>query len=263
MIKESSVRVIDINHKNIANYPPSCFMQTDSDGYKKKLKWIKKEFRNGLKIKLLYREQSDKCIGFIEYIPSEYAWRGVKAKNYLFIHCIWVSGDNNKRKGYGSLLIRQVLEDAQKEKKAGVIAMSSNGPFMASKDLYKKLGFKIVDSKKPSYDLLVKSFRKAGTVRFQKSTLNLSRYKGLNIIYSNQCPWVARGIKGMTEIAKEYNCPVKVYEIRNAQKAQNAPSVYATFNLIYNGKLLADHYISHHHFRNLLDKELGNNESEN
>lgn len=35
-----------------------------------------------------------------------------------------------------------------------------------------------------------------------------------------------------------------------------APSIYATFNLINNGKLLADHYISLTRFNNIIKKEL-------
>jgi hypothetical protein len=47
-----------------------------------------------------------------------------------------------------------------------------------------------------------------------------------------------------------------VTELKNAEQAQNAPSIYATFNLIYNGKLLIDHYISNTRFLNIINKEL-------
>ncbi|MCK4756725.1 YoaP domain-containing protein, partial [candidate division WOR-3 bacterium] len=81
-------------------------------------------------------------------------------------------------------------------------------------------------------------------------------YKGWNVIYSNQCPWVARSIKDLGEIAKKKGLKLKVTELKNAKQAQNAPSVYAIFNLVYNGKLLADHYISNTRFLNILKKEL-------
>jgi len=47
-----------------------------------------------------------------------------------------------------------------------------------------------------------------------------------------------------------------VTELKTAEEAQNAPSLYATFNLVYNGTLLADHYISNTRFKNILKKEL-------
>jgi len=45
-------------------------------------------------------------------------------------------------------------------------------------------------------------------------------------------------------------------ELENAKQAQNAPSIYTTFNLVYNGKLLVDHYISNKRFLNIIEKEL-------
>ncbi|GAI02540.1 unnamed protein product, partial [marine sediment metagenome] len=84
----------------------------------------------------------------------------------------------------------------------------------------------------------------------------LKKYKGLNIIYANQCPWVARSIKDISEIAKKKGLKLKVTELKNAKQAQSAPSVYAIFNLVYNGKLLADHYISNARFLNIINKEI-------
>ena len=49
---------------------------------------------------------------------------------------------------------------------------------------------------------------------------------------------------------------LKVTELENAEQAQNAPSIYATFNLVSDGKLLADHYISSTRFLNVINKEL-------
>jgi hypothetical protein len=39
------------------------------------------------------------------------------------------------------------------------------------------------------------------------------------------------------------------------EEAQAAPSPYAVFNLIYDGRLLADHYISETRLMNILRKE--------
>lgn len=256
-MKESKgIRLISVDLKNLHQYPPTCFMRPEADGYKKKASWLKKQFSKGLKVNLLYTEKDNKCIGFIEYVSGENAWRAVSAKRYLFIHCIWVYGNANKKKGYGSILINNVIEQAKAENKLGVAAMASNGPFMATKELFAKLGFKVVDSVKPSYDLMVKVLKKGPLPKFRDCSKSLKRYQGWNIVYSNQCPWVSRGINGMIKTAKENGLKLKVFEIRNAQKAQAAPSVYATFNLIYNGRLLADHYISHHRFRNIVKQEL-------
>jgi len=44
--------------------------------------------------------------------------------------------------------------------------------------------------------------------------------------------------------------------LKNAKGAQDAPSIYATFNVVYDGKLLVDHYISSKRFLNIINKEI-------
>jgi ribosomal protein S18 acetylase RimI-like enzyme len=119
------VVIIDVDENNISQYPPKCFLNPKNEGYQIKLEWLKKRFSEGLKIKLLYLET--KCIGFIEYVPGEYAWRAVDAKGYMFIHCIWISPNKHKEKGYGSLLVKECIKDAKKEGKYGVAVVTSEG----------------------------------------------------------------------------------------------------------------------------------------
>jgi YoaP-like/Acetyltransferase (GNAT) family len=248
------VVIIDVDENNISQYPPKCFLNPKNEGYQIKLEWLKKRFSEGLKIKLLYLET--KCIGFIEYVPGEYAWRAVDAKGYMFIHCIWISPNKHKEKGYGSLLVKECMKDAEKEGKYGIAVVTSEGPFMAGKDLFLKNEFKSIASAKPSFELMVKILKEGPLPKFNDWEKQLSKYEGLNIIYSNQCPWVTRSIKELSEITKKKGLKLKVTELKNAEQAQNAPSIYAVFNLIYNGKLLIDHYISNTRFLNIINKEI-------
>ena len=248
------VIIIDVDENNISQYPPKCFLNPKNEGYQIKLEWLKKRFSEGLKIKLLYLET--KCIGFIEYVPGEYAWRAVDAKGYMFIHCIWISPNKHKEKGYGSLLVKECVKNAKKEGKYGIAVVTSEGPFMAGKDLFLKNEFKSIASAKPSFELMVKILKEGPLPKFNDWEKQLSKYEGLNIIYSNQCPWVTRSIKELSEITKKKGLKLKVTELKNAEQAQNAPSIYAVFNLIYNGKLLIDHYISNTRFLNIINKEI-------
>ena len=250
------MKIININLKNISQYPPTCFLNPNNEGYRIKLEWLKKRFTKEMRIKLLYLENEKKCNGFIEYIPGEYAWRAVDAKGYMFIHCIWITPNKNKKKGYGSLLIEECIKDAKKEGMLGVAVISSEGSFMAGKDVFLKNGFESVESAKPSFELMVKVLKKGLLPKFKDWEKQLSKYKGLNIIYSNQCPWVSRSIKEFSETAKKKGLKLEVIEIKTAKQAQSAPSIYGVFNLVYNGKLLADHYISNRRFQNILEKEL-------
>ena len=252
----SEIKIVGLNSENIAEYRPACFLNPKNEGYQKKLEWSKKRFSEGLKIKLLYLEKEGKCIGFIEYIPGEYAWRAVDAEGYMFIHCMWISPNKYKRKGHGSLLVGECVKDAKKEGKYGVAVVTTEGPFMAGKALFLKNEFKSVAEAKPSFELMIKTLEKGPLPKFKDWEKQLSKYEGLHIIYANQCPWVARSIKDVSEIAKKKGLKLEVTELKNAEQAQNAPSIYATFNLVYNGKLLADHYISSRRFLNIIDKEI-------
>ena len=252
----SDIRIINIDKNNISQYEPRCFLKPKNEGYLIKLDWLKKRFSEGLKIKQLYTEKEKKCIGFIEYIPGENAWRAIDAKGYMFIHCLWISPNKYKQKGYGSLLIKECIKDAKKEGKYGVAVVTSEGPFMAGKDLFLKNEFKSVAKAKHSFELMIKTLKKAPLPKFKEWEKQLDKYKGLNIIYANQCPWVARSIKDLNEIAKKKGLKLKVTELQSAKQAQNAPSIYATFNLVYNGKLLVDHYISSKRFLNIINKEV-------
>jgi hypothetical protein len=78
--------MVTIDKNNIEEYPPTCFLNPKNIGHQKKEAWIKKRLDEGLIIKLLYSKKPEKLIGYIEYIPGEFAWRAVHAKNYLLIN---------------------------------------------------------------------------------------------------------------------------------------------------------------------------------
>jgi hypothetical protein len=169
---------------------------------------------------------------------------------------MWVYPNKHKNKGYASLLVEECIEDAKAQGKIGVAVITSEGPFMAGKAVFSKNGFKSVASARPSFELMVKTLKTGPLPKFMDWEKQLSKYQGLNIVYANQCPWVARSIEGLVETAKGKGLELEVTELTTASQAQNAPSVYAVFNLVYNGKLLTDHYISNTRFLNILNKEM-------
>lgn len=244
-------KIIDVNLKNIEQYSPTCFLNPKNDGYKIKLGWLKKRFLERLKIKILYDEKDKKIHGFIEYVPGENAWRAVDAKKYLFIHCIWINPNSYKNKGYGSALIKECIKDAKG--KFGVAIVTSNDSFMANKNIFLKNGFKIIEEDE-NHQLLVKQFKKGSLPKFKNYKKKLGKYRGWHIVYSNQCPWVARFIN---ELDKKIvnKLQLKITELKTPREAQDAPSIYSVFNLIHDKKLLADHYISNTRFNNIIQKE--------
>jgi len=253
-----SIKIINITPENAFNFTPgpSCFVNPKQPGAQMKLEWMKQRFQEGLTIKVLYLEDEQKSAGFIEYIPGEFAWRAVNAPGYLFIHCIWIYPNKLKNSGFASRLLGECLADAKTAGKNGVAVISSEGAFMTGKKLFTKNGFTTAASDKPSFELLVRNLESAPVPTFNDWRSKLASYQGLHFIYSNQCPWVARSIDDLSQVARKHELSPTITELKTAQEAQNAPSIYATFNLIYNGKLLSDHYISKRRFENIIKKHI-------
>lgn len=85
---------------------------------------------------------------------------------------------------------------------------------------------------------------------------NLKNYQGLNLVYANQCPLFIKSVEEMRETAKLHRLELKVTVMESSEDIRKAASGYGVYSLVYNGKLLADHYISNTRFKNILNKEL-------
>ena len=141
LINMDHVKIIEVNESNAHEESLFCVKNTKYEGFNLKLSWLRERWKEGLKLKIL-KNDKDK-IGFIEYTPGEYAWRPVKAHNYIFIHCLMVYGKHNYHAGNGSRLIKTCIDDAKKIDKAGVAVMTSLGSWIADKSIFLKNGFGI------------------------------------------------------------------------------------------------------------------------
>jgi hypothetical protein len=245
-----NTRIVDLNLKNIKDFSSVCFCKKDNHGLNAKIDWIKKRLKEGLKIKIITDDSGNTIRGYIEYTNGKNAFRAVDAKGYLVIHCIWITPNKYKNKGYGSSLIKECIKDAKG--KIGVAVVTSDDSFMAEKKVFIKNGFKLIEEE-GKQQLLVLQNKKGALPKFKDYKEKLAKLKGWHIIYSNQCPWVARFIDELDKkIINKFN--IKITELKTAKQAQNAPSIYSVFNLIKDGELLADHYISNTRFSNILKK---------
>lgn len=108
----SKVELVKVtSEEDVRKYGLDCLTNQKHPGCESKLKWLKKEFEHGLTLVIL--NVDGKSAGMIEYSPSEFFWRPVKAENYLMIHCFWIVHSKFHGKGYGSQLISECLIDAK------------------------------------------------------------------------------------------------------------------------------------------------------
>jgi GNAT superfamily N-acetyltransferase len=230
-----------------------CIKNRKAKGYLAKGAWYDRHYEAGLRI-LIAEDDKGKQLGFIEFVPAEKAWRPVLAPGYLFIHCIMVYGKKERQKGVGSALIQACETRALKDGKQGICTFSSQGAWLAGAQLFEKNGYSQA-GESGRFELWYKPLRKtADQPSFRDRSGELAKYQGWHLLYSDQCPWHEKSVTDLMDEARDRGIDLKVRRLDNPQEAQEAPFGYGTFGLIYNGKLLADHYISRTRFQNILKK---------
>lgn len=252
------MNIVEVNTENVSEQGFFCYMsKRKSEGYQRKLKWLRDRFGEGMKIRMLDLKQGGR--GFIEYIPGEFAWRAVNAKRYMFIHCIWVAG-KSKGKGYATLLLNECMKDAEKTGMKGVAVVTSEGNWLVGKKFFVKHDFESVD-KHPPFTLMVKKFDNAQspffTVDFEE---RLAAYgKGLTIVRSDQCPYVDAAAGAALDAANELGISTKVIELKSSRDVRkSSPSPYGVFGIVYDGKLVSYHSVAKKELINIL-RNLRNN----
>ena len=235
-------RIVDVNERNIDTEGLLCFKsKKKTEGYKKKIEWIRNRFKEGLRAKLLLVNEGEKrgltARGFIEYMPGESAWRGIDANGYMVIHCIWVVGQH-KGRGYGSKLLKQCLHDA---KGMSGVAVVTGRTWLPRAALFVKHGFEKADSMPPEFELYAKRF--SDKVPFPKFNLTPSgrfrKYgRGITVFRSDQCPYTIDSVNAITETALQLGIPIRTERIESCKEAQHGVHPYGTFCVLLNGKVL-------------------------
>ncbi len=173
----------------------------------------------------------------------------------MFIHCIYIYPNENKNQGLGTLLIDECIADAKQNNYNGVAVITSSRAFMAESGLFLKYGFLATGNDGTGNELLVFKLNGGPVPVINDWKSQLPKYQGLHIVYTRQCPWVARMVEEIRESDLQKRLNLKITELKTPLEAQNAPALYSTFVLINNGKLLADRYISLTRLNNILRKE--------
>jgi hypothetical protein len=249
--------IITVDASNVEEFGFFCVKHNKHPGFIAKLAWLQHRFAEGMRIKLILTTDG-KQAGFLEYIPGEDTWRVVEAPGYLVIHCIWVNSNKFPYKGMASALLTDCMKDAELRCKNGIAVVTSDGPWMASKEVFVKNGFEQVDEARPHFQLLMKRVGQGLLPTFpQNWDERLKQYRGLQLLYTNQCPFIGKAVEALPPIAAEYGIHLRLLELESSAQARaKMVSPYGMINLVYDGQLLADHPISATRFKNILERQL-------
>lgn len=246
------MEVIKITQENIDQEHICCAISSNKDiQVSSKKQWLKERLDEGLVF--LKGNVRGKC--FIEYIPAEKAWIPIEAEGYMYIDCLWVSGQF-KGQGYSNLLLNKCIEDSKAKGKKGLVILSAKKKmgFLSDPKYMKYKGFETADKANPYFQLMHMPFDKnAEKPYFKKTVKEYEKIKnGFTLYYTNQCPFNAKYVPILEAMAKEKNIAFQTVHIETKEQAQNAPTPFTTFSLFYNGQFITHEILSEKKFEKII-----------
>jgi GNAT superfamily N-acetyltransferase len=243
-----------VGPSNLSECGVGCLTGPKNQGVRPKVEWLGRSFAEGLRY-FLARDERGRPLAFLEYVPGEFAWRPVDAGGWLFVHCLWVYPRGQKVGGLGSRLIQACLDEARRQRAIGVAAMVSDGPWMTGRAVFLENGFRLA-AEADRFQMVTHRLRAGAEPRFRDISGSVRKYRGLNVVYCAQCPMLPKSVHDLSEMAADRGLELKVTVLESAREAQNAPSYYGVYSLVWNGRLLSDHYVSKGRFKGLLEREI-------
>lgn len=214
-------------------------------GYAAKKDWLSAQHANGFR----FRRLDERGKVFLEYGPGDQAWMPVIAPDWLVMGCFWVSG-KFKGHGHGKALLNYALEEAKANDYAGLVSVVGKKKmhFLSDGRWLLRQGFKEVDTLDSGFSLLALNAdenNKAELPKFAQSareglTGELGpEAKGVNVYYSNRCPFTEFHIgTSLKETCEKRGLNWTAHKLDTLEAAQNAPTPATIFSLFIDGRFI-------------------------
>ena len=241
------MELIKINEKNL-DLEHICCALSGSEAQPKK-DWLKERLKDGLVF--LKANVRGKC--FIEYIPAENAWSPICADGYMYINCLWVSGQF-KGHGYSNLLLDECIRDSKEKGKKGLVILSSKKKtgFLADPKYLRYKGFRLADTAQPYFELMYLPFEENSEKPYFREQVKGKGGIGFELFYTAQCPFTTKYVPILEQMAKDKNAPFTVTKYETAAQAQNGISPFSTFSLYFDGEFITHEILSEKKFEKIL-----------
>lgn len=250
------MNIITVNKENLDKEHICCAISSNKDvQVASKKSWLSERFDDGLVFKK--GDVRGKC--FIEYIPAEKAWSPISADGYMYINCFWVSG-KFKGEGNSNLLLEECINDSKEKGKKGIVILSSKKkiPYLSDSNYLKYKGFKVADTCDPYFELYYLPFNEEEDKPSFKDCVK--NYKvdndGFVLYYTNQCPFTAKYVPLVENVAKEKGINLNVINIKTTEEAQNAKSPFTSYSLFYNGEFVTHEILSEKKFEKIIESRI-------
>jgi hypothetical protein len=155
------------------------------------------------------------------------------------------------------------VEEARIAGKRGVAVVTRDGSFMARKEVFAKLGFRITDRTKPDFQLMALTFdQEAAAPAFigvsaapsfiETSAAAAAFPEGLTVFRSPQCPYSVKNVDAILKTAEQLEIPATLVELEDHESAQRAPCPFGAFCIVHDGEVISHHPISNTRFANIM-----------
>ena len=245
---------IQVTKENLEKEHICCAITNNKDvQVLSKKSWLEQRFDEGLVF--LKSKERGKC--FIEYIPTEYAWNPIDAEEYMYIDCLWVAG-SFKGHGYANELLNYCIEDSKQKGKKGlcILSCAKKKPFLSDPKFLKHKGFELCDEADNGVQLWYLPFEKeAVPPKFKENARHPHiNEKGYVLFYTYQCPYNAKYVPVLENLAKEKDIKFKAIHIKSREEAQNVPTPITTYALFCDGEYITNEQMNDKRFLKLLSK---------
>ena len=239
---------IRVTNENLEKEHICCAIANNNDiQVSSKKAWLTERFEEGLVF--LKSAERGKC--FIEYIPAENAWVPIKADEYMYIDCLWVSG-SFKGHGYSTDLLNACIDDSKEKNKAGICILSASKkmPFLSDPKFLEHKGFKVCDESDNGIQLWYLPFiNDAEKPKFKECAKHPHiDESGYVLYYTDQCPYNAKYVPVLEKTAKDNGIEFKAIKLDTRQKAQNAPTPVTNYAFFHDGEYVTNEQMNDKRF---------------
>ncbi|MDD2649247.1 MAG: YoaP domain-containing protein [Eubacteriales bacterium] len=246
---------VTITKENLAKEHICCAIASEKDAQvAAKKQWLRDRLDEGL----VFTKSAERGKCFIEYIPAEKAWAPVDADGYMYINCFWTAG-KFKGQGYSNQLLDGCIKDSRDKGKKGLVALSSDKkrPFLSDPSYFAHKGFTVCDSAEPFFRLMYLPFEEdAEKPVFRKSvSLRAENSDGFALYYTAQCPYTAKYVPIIRDMAQKAGAPFTAYKLDDCEKAKNAPCPFTSYSIFWNGEFVTNEILSDKRFAALLSEK--------
>ena len=243
---------IELTKENLEREHICCAISSGKDGQAAcKKAWLDRRLEEGLVFRKA--DARGKCI--IEYLPGERAWVPVEAADLMWIDCLWVAGQLAGQ-GQARALLDACIQDGRARGRRGLAILSSDKTrgFLADPAFLRHMGFRQADEADPYFRLYwLPLAEDAQPPRFRPCVGRTEGMgDGFTLLYTHQCPFTAKYVPLLRELAAKGGVPLETALLDTAEKARSAPSPFTAYSLFYRGRFVTHEILSEKKWDKLL-----------